>query len=62
MDVTLYPTLPSPPTELTSQQMSATAIPERTEEDEQRLFRLYKSWTFSERDGQGRQWVYQFVR
>ncbi len=48
-------------TELTVQQKSALAIPERTEEDEQRLFRLYQGWTFSERDGQVRQWVYQFL-
>ena len=47
-------------TELTVQQKSVLAIPERTEEDEQRLFRLYQGWTFSERDGQVRQWVYQF--
>ena len=47
-------------TELTVQQKSALAIPERTEEDEQRLFRLYQGWTFSERDGQVCQWVYQF--
>jgi hypothetical protein len=59
MDVTLDPALPSPPTELTAQKL-ATAVPERTEEDERRLFRLYKGWTFSERDGQVRQWVYQF--
>ena len=43
-------------TELTVQQKSVLAIPERTEEDEQRLFRLYQDWTFSERDGQVRQW------
>jgi len=53
---------PSPPpcTELTAQEKSALAIPKRTEEDEQRLFRLFKGWTLSERDGQVRQWVYKF--
>ena len=60
MDATPDPALPPPPTELTAQEKSVLAIPERTEEDEQRLFRLYKGWTFSERDGQVRQWVYQF--
>ncbi|KAI8404487.1 hypothetical protein FOFC_15982 [Fusarium oxysporum] len=37
-----------------------TPVPERTEEDNQRLFQLYKGWTLTERDGQVRQWVYQF--
>ncbi|OBS15926.1 hypothetical protein FPOA_27978 [Fusarium poae] len=36
------------------------SIPQRTEEDNQRLFQLYKGWTLTERDGQVRQWVYQF--
>ncbi|TXB97483.1 hypothetical protein FocTR4_00012007 [Fusarium oxysporum f. sp. cubense] len=45
---TLYPT------------KSTTPVPERTEEDNQRLFQLYKGWTLTERDGQVRQWVYQF--
>ena len=36
------------------------AIPERTEEDEERLFRFFRGWTLTERDGQTRQWVYQF--
>jgi hypothetical protein len=39
---------------------STTPVPERTEEDNQRLFQLYKGWTLTERDGQVRQWVYQF--
>ncbi|KAF5227807.1 hypothetical protein FANTH_14672 [Fusarium anthophilum] len=39
---------------------STTPVPERTEEDNQRLFQLYKGWTLTERDGQERQWVYQF--
>ena len=60
MDATPDPALPQPPADLTAQQKLAVAIPERTEEDEQRLFRLFKGWTFSERDGQVRQWVYQF--
>ena len=59
MDVTTDPALPSPHGESTARQKSSTAVPEHTEEDEQRLFRLYKGWTFSERDGQVRQWVYQ---
>ncbi|KAL3954503.1 hypothetical protein ACCO45_010066 [Purpureocillium lilacinum] len=50
-----------PPTlEGSAQGKSPTAIPERTEEDEERLFRLFRGWTLSERDGQTRQWVYQF--
>ncbi|KAG7409390.1 hypothetical protein Forpe1208_v010865 [Fusarium oxysporum f. sp. rapae] len=50
-----------PPTlERSAQGKSTAAIPERTEEDEQRLFRLFRGWTLSERDGQTRQWVYQF--
>ena len=36
------------------------AIPDRTEEDEERLFRIFRGWTLTERDGQTRQWVYQF--
>jgi hypothetical protein len=55
MDATPDPALPQPPADLTAQQKLAVAIPERTEEDEQRLFRLFKGWTFSERDGQVRQ-------
>ncbi|KAJ3542075.1 hypothetical protein NM208_g2341 [Fusarium decemcellulare] len=43
-----------------AQGKSTAAIPERTEEDEQRLFRLFRGWTLSERDGQTRQWVYRF--
>ena len=43
MDATPDPALPQPPADLTSQQKLAVAIPERTEEDEQRLFRVYKS-------------------
>jgi hypothetical protein len=39
---------------------STTTVPERIEEDNQRLFQLYKGWTLTERDGQVRQWVYQF--
>lgn len=39
---------------------STTPVPERTEEDNQQLFQLYKGWTLTERDGQVRQWVYQF--
>jgi hypothetical protein len=34
---------------------STTPVPERTEEDNQRLFQLYKGWTLTERDGQVRQ-------
>jgi hypothetical protein len=50
-----------PPTlERSAQGKSTAAIPERTEEDEQRLFRLFRGWTLSERDGQTRQWVYRF--
>ncbi|KAK2926747.1 hypothetical protein FoTM2_013617 [Fusarium oxysporum f. sp. vasinfectum] len=30
---------------------STTSVPERTEEDNQRLFQLYKSWILTERDG-----------
>ena len=60
MDATPEPAESPPPTKLTGLQKSAIAIPGRTEEDEQRLFRLYKGWTFSKRDGQVRQWVYQF--
>ena len=52
MDATPEPAELLPPTELTGLQKSAIAIPGRTEEDEQRLFRLYKGWTFSKRDGQ----------
>lgn len=39
---------------------STTPVPERTEEDNQRLFQLYRGWNLTERDGQVRQWVYQF--
>ncbi|KAG6989603.1 putative AC9 transposase [Fusarium oxysporum f. sp. conglutinans] len=46
--------------EPSAQGKSTAAIPERTEEDEQRLFRLFRGWTLSERDGHTRQWVYQF--
>ncbi|EWZ27879.1 hypothetical protein FOZG_18414 [Fusarium oxysporum Fo47] len=50
-----------PPTlERSAQVKSTAAIPERTEEDEKRLFRLFRGWTLSERDGQTRQWVYRF--
>ena len=55
MDAISDPPLPPPCTELTAQEKSALAIPKRTEEDEERLFRLYKGWTLSERDGQVRQ-------
>ncbi|KNB17838.1 hypothetical protein FOXG_22067 [Fusarium oxysporum f. sp. lycopersici 4287] len=41
---------------------TTTPVPERTEEDNQRLFQLYKGWTLTERDGQHadkgeRRWV-----
>ncbi|KAM5529795.1 hAT family dimerization domain protein [Fusarium oxysporum f. sp. phaseoli] len=41
---------------------STTPVPERTEEDNQRLFQLYNGWTLTERDGQHadkgeRRWV-----
>jgi hypothetical protein len=60
IDITPDPALPPPPADLTAQEKLPVAIPERTEENERRLFRLFKGWTFSERDGQVRQWVYQF--
>ena len=60
IDITPDPALPPPPADLTAQEKLTVAIPERTEENERRLFRLFKGWTFSERDGQVRQWVYQF--
>ncbi|KAG7426608.1 hypothetical protein Forpi1262_v012208 [Fusarium oxysporum f. sp. raphani] len=33
---------------------STTSVPERTEEDNQRLFQFYKSWILTERDGKAR--------
>jgi hypothetical protein len=54
------PDSPPPTLEPSAQGKSTAAIPERTEEDEERLFRLFRGWTLCERDGQTRQWVYQF--
>ncbi|OAQ59294.1 hypothetical protein VFPFJ_11592 [Purpureocillium lilacinum] len=52
---------PRPPTlEHSSQEKRTVTIPERTEEDDERVFRLFRGWTVSERDGQTRQWVYRF--